>query len=69
MLTAHSLKHTLDLQTFPSWIQRVAAIFDGQGRHMALVREFPLHSQKSPRSRATNYWKILIIFVALALQA
>ena len=36
---------------------------------MALVREFPLHSQKSPRSRATNYWKILIIFVALALQA
>jgi hypothetical protein len=34
---------------------------------MALAREFPLHSQKNPSSRVTNYWKTLIILFTLAL--
>jgi hypothetical protein len=33
---------------------------------MALAREFPLHSQKNPRLRATNYWKTLIVLSAFA---
>ncbi len=36
---------------------------------MAPAREFPFHSQKCPRLRATNYWKTLIIFSAIALVA
>jgi hypothetical protein len=68
-LTPHSFAHTLDSQTFPSRIHRGAAIFDGQERHMAQTREFPLHSHSVPSSRVTNYWKTLIFLAALALAA
>jgi hypothetical protein len=33
---------------------------------MAQTREFPLYSQKNPRSLATNYWKTLIILTVSA---
>src|SRR5271165_2895134 len=66
-LTPRFFRLTLDLQTFPSRIQRGAAISDGQGRHMAQAREFPLRSHQAPRSRSKKYWKILIILITLSL--
>jgi hypothetical protein len=53
---------------FPSRIQR-DAIFDGQGRHMAQTREFPLRSHQVPSSRSKQHWKILIILCASASAA